>query len=269
MKDYSAKHIPAKPEVPEPRSWNIKGGFRQLVKSVITLAAIGLVIYGLVHLPGYYSQPINPGKIVIKGNRILTTDEVLSHLRIPKEQSWLDADPFEMSRRLALHPWIEKAAVHRHPDLGLTISVVEITPVSYLQTGDGMFLLSSEGRLLSMMQSGGQWNLPILVDKTLSGLKPGTLIPKHDLAKGFAMIDFLEKNETLPLKNVSEIDITDPLNIQLITIPDAILIKLGSTGFEEKLFNLNLALPRLQKERGNIRYIDLRYERAVVYRNKV
>jgi cell division septal protein FtsQ len=269
MKDYSAKNLPKKPEVAEPRSMKLKSGFSQIIKSLITILTIALVGYVVSHLPGYYSQPIDPTKITIQGNHILTNDVILSHLQLPKARSWFDTDPFELSQRLAQHSWVDNANIHRRPDLGLTISITEITPLSYLQTLDGLFLLGSDFRVLSMMTSGGRWNLPVIVDKKLSGLKPGALIPKHELQKGIAMIRFLEKSEILPLKNVSEIDISDPLNIQLITIPDAILIKMGSAGFEQKIINLNNSLPRLQKERGNIRYIDLRYDKAVVFRNKV
>ena len=59
------------------------------------------------------------------------------------------------------------------------------------------------------------------------------------------------------------------MNIELVTIPDAIRIKLGADHFRQKLINLQEALPTLAKEKGNIRYIDLRYERAVVFRRRV
>jgi cell division septal protein FtsQ len=108
----------------------------------------------------------------------------------------------------------------------------------------------------------------VIVDSTAARIKPGDVLPKALLAKPFELITLLKDNPTLPLKAVSEIDISDPLNIQLVTIPNAIRIKLGVSGFADKLVNLQHALPRLNKEKNNLRYIDLRYKHSVVFRRR-
>ena len=68
----------------------------------------------------------------------------------------------------------------------------------------------------------------------------------------------LESSEALPLAAVSEIRLTDPLNLTLVTLPEGIRIKLGYSDYEQKLDRLKRALPEIAKRAKRIESIDLR-----------
>ncbi len=244
-------------------------GLGILLKGIITLSTLLIIGYCLVKIPPYFSHPINPTKITIKGNEILTPDMLLKQMRIKAFTPWMDIDPYELSLKLIKHPWIDEASVHRNIDLGLSITIKERTPVAYLKTGNGLFLLGSDNLVLSFVKSGEQWNLPVIVDNKIKSINPGDILPKNQLKKVDELMQLLETSKVLPIDTVSEINITDPLNIVLITIPYAIPIKMGSENFRQKLENLKHALPTLLDENRNIRFVDLRYSSAVVFRRKI
>ncbi len=240
-----------------------------LVRSLLTISVIMLLIYGISFLPSYLKQPIKPQYISVSGNNLLSTETILNYLPIYKNTRWIDIDSFEFSHYLSSHPWIEKAQIQRKANMGLDINIVEVSPIAYLKSKNRLFLLSRNYRLLNLERSGKGWDLPVIVNNELEKLKPGDILPKTTLSKAFELVELLENHPILPLNAVSEIDITDPLNIQLVVMPNSVRIKLGSSNYNGKLLNLQDVMQVLEGEGANIRYIDLRYKRAVVFRRKV
>lgn len=268
MKDHKAL-IESQPEVVKPKKRNPARLLTNLIKSFVILTTIGLVIFSIAQIPDFFNFNIKLDQITIKGNQILTSQSILNWLELNSEIEWLDLDPFETTKRLVAHPWIEKAIVNRGVNQQMEIQIVETTPRFFLNTGKKIYLLNNEFEVLSLLQSGNGWDLPVIVDKTIPHVNTGDKLSASRFRKAIEIVKILDRNPTLPITLVSEIDITDRLNIELVTLPGGTRIKLGANGFIIKLANLAKVIPVLSKEGSNIRYIDLRYKNAVVYRRKV
>lgn len=269
MEDFKTRHTPQQVKVEKPARRSLPLIGMTLFKSVISLLTFAIIAYCLVNLPPYFYRSVNRSDISITGNRIVEKETILSLLPLKDSIRWIDIDPFRWTESIVNDPWINGAIVHRTPELRVHIIIRETTPRFFLKTEDALFLVNHEFRVLHPVLSGTGWNKPVIVSNSLEGIQAGRMLPDTIQFKIDALVQLLDQHPVLPLEAVSEIDITDPLNVELVTIPDGVRIKLGDEGYREKLENLRDALPILEKEGSNLRYIDLRYKRAVVFRRKI
>lgn len=266
MKDY----IPAR-QIESDSKAPVKSRLRRtelpiFINYFFLVGSLFLLIKILFHLPAFLALP--PESIEIQGNQILSTDSVRQYLDLNADTPWFYVDPFEMSVRLRNHPWIEKAIVHRSQPLGVSVDITERVPIAFLKTADNLYLLGRDYRVLKRLQLNGSWDLPIIVNRSLKELGPGDRLPPRDLRRAFQLISLLKKDKTLPLDAVSEIIVTDPFNIILISSPDGIRIKFGFENFEKKLASLSRLMPLVAKNLKRIQYIDLRSIRGAAVKYK-
>lgn len=256
MKDFTVPKQSNNSQAKPPKKKRARNDLPFILRYFFLFCAVFLLLKVVYHLPAYLLSP--PDTLNIHGNRILSEETIRSYLNLTPEQSWFSLDPYRSSVQLRKHPWIEKALVHRSPPLAIDVHVVERVPVAYLKTADNLFLMGADYLVLKLFQSAGSWDLPIIVNRDLTHVMPGDKLQPRNLKRVFALMTLLKENKTLPLSAVSEINITDPFNIVLVTSPDGIKIKIGFEDFERKLAALSQLLSEISKKRERIEYIDLR-----------
>ncbi|MDH5561079.1 MAG: FtsQ-type POTRA domain-containing protein [Deltaproteobacteria bacterium] len=261
MKDYSFQDNLIKPK-------EVKSTLRKKDYFFKTLSLLGFFfgllffIFVLSKIPGHLLSPVKD--IRITGNETLSKELIVRQLDITADHTWIGLDPYELSRRLKTIPWIDSVMVKRNYALGLDIFIKEKKPVAFFKTGKGLFLLSTDNLVLSSRLDGREWNLPVIVDNRVRDLKVGDYLEETELNNAHRFISFLSSNPVLSIDSISEINITNPFNLQAITMPDGILIKFGYKDFDEKLRRLYYALPEIMKLKSKIDYIDLRNQSGVV-----
>jgi len=235
-----------------------------LLRSVFLFGGIFLVGMVLFSLPRYFFQPADT--IHIHGNHVLSEDLVKRLLDIDKETNWINLDPYLLSLNLTKHAWVDKGIVHRTFPLSIDVFITERVPIAYLKTRKGLFLLGNDCLVLKVLSPDDGWDLPVIVNNNIKDIKVKDKLSKASLSNVLKLIELLKTNKILPLDAVSEINMTDPFNIELITIPQGIKIKLGYENFERKLSKLHYFKPTLKKLNKKIKYLDLRYNQGVVIR---
>ena len=231
-----------------------------VTRNIFAFFGILVLFYVSFQIPKYIYQPIN--KIEIKGNHLISDKTILDLLNL--NQSWINLDPFLLTLRLKELVWIEHATVNRTVPLGVTIHIVEKVPLAILRTKDQLLLLGNDLHILPYIENNHSWNLPIIVHPKLDRIKVGEKINDVAIRRVIHLMELLESSEALTLSSVSEIYLEEPLNIQLVTIPDGIRIKMGYDKFEDKLLYLAASLPKIKSIRNEIEYIDLRSNRGTV-----
>jgi cell division septal protein FtsQ len=265
MKDYNFSAAKTKSDAGSLKgpSVNLLPGFSKIL---IIICGIGLVVLVFIQIPSFLVSPVR--SIGVRGNEILTEERIIEQLNIDKEHSWIGLDPFQLSLNLKKNPWVDKAIVHRSFPLKLDVRITERQPIAYLKTRDRLFLMAKGYRVLETMPSAKVWNLPVIVNLDLQKIEVGDMVEGAAMKKAVELIDILADNKVLPLDAVSEIIVTNPFNIELITIPYGIKIKLGFQNFEKKLAKLNHVLPKIEWQRQNIKYLDLRTVQGVVMKKR-
>ena len=212
-------------------------------------------------------QPI--GITQIRGNAVLSSEDLLESLDLESQTSFAGFDPLLHSARVGAMPWIEYGRALRKSPNRIEVIVEERKPVAFFKTRDRVFLIDGERNLLDPMPSLKPWNLPVIVNgKIRGGLATGDNLVSANLNKTLELIDLLRVSRAMPLDAVSEIVITNPVNIVLVTMPDNVRVHMGLDHFEEKLRNLAVAMPEIAKQLARIKILDLRYRNKIVIAKK-
>lgn len=217
-------------------------------------------------IPGFLFSTVT--QINIIGNESLSNEKIIKDLQLPEGLDWYNTDPYILSRRLKLNPLIETAMVKRNSLFGIDVIIREKKPVAFLKTKQQLFLLGKNNLILQRVDGTKALDLPVIVNTEISRIKTGDILDLGSLGKAYQVMDFLSHNPVLPLEAVSEIIVSNPLNIQLITIPHGLRIKLGVDDFENKLARLYESGEELAKIRKQIAYIDLRSPKGIVIKRK-
>ncbi|MGK0288782.1 MAG: cell division protein FtsQ [bacterium] len=224
----------------------------------IFLTGIELIRLQYAPVKGYF----------IEGNKILSKQYILQQLRISDEDNFGDLDPYILTRRLQRVPWVKTVRVRRKAPNHLKVFLIERVPKAYFRSESKVFLVDEQGVVLPVIaKEGHSWNLPVITHKTLK-IQAGDILALSGLNRAFQLMDVLKTSKVLPFNAISEIDISDPVNLRLITIPDGVLVNFGYDRFKEKVFNLYHSMPKISRIRKQVKSIDLRYIKKVIVEKK-
>lgn len=240
---------------------------RLVLKGISTIVLIGIFSALLYQGGNLVFSSIE--QVRVHGNSILSKEKVVQYLELQENNSWWEIDPYQLSLRLKRHLWIESAIVHRNYMRGLDIYITERKPIAYLKLQHRLFLLC-KGNLILKWEGTKQstWDLPIITTNRIKTVTEGETYTDVGISKALSILRKFEGNPILSSASISEINIDDPLNIELVTLPNGIRIKLGDQKLDHKLQNLGLAMPALQKIKKSLQYIDLRHSSGVVIKKK-
>lgn len=159
-------------------------------------------------------------------------------------------------------PYLEEAEVRRSLPDKLEVNLTVRTPVAFIATGSGL-VVDREAVVLA-----GDIDL----EKTLVKIKgvsffyripsPGQKVQTGLVNKALSMLGILREKGLIKRHNVRYIDVSDRNNILLCM--DGVIVKMGKGGFTGKINRLNRILEDPKIEIKEIRYIDLRFEDAVI-----
>jgi len=262
MKDFAAKDF-GKGKEPTLKEPVLPG----MGKLALSLAGMALVLMTWGWLPIYLAGDLK--EVQVSGNRILSAQALVSRLELGSTQvSWWNLDPYVLGERLLEEPWVEKAEVKKTSSLGLMIQVTERTPVAFVKAQDQLFLMDKDRVLLSLPDKQRFWELPVISDPALDQVREGDRLDSAALSRAFHLMKLLESDPVIPLSSVSEILLSDPLNLRVITLPGGLEFRFGLGDFEEKLKRLHQASGELSRREHRLVYVDLRHPQGLVIKRK-
>lgn len=115
-------------------------GARLLVGTVLTV----VVVVGLI-LAAYFTPLMSVKKVTVSGNSVVSADEIRAAAAVPANKPLLQVDTGASARRVAAIPRIASVRVKRSYPSTVAITVVERTPVAYIENSDGKQLVDDSG----------------------------------------------------------------------------------------------------------------------------
>jgi cell division septal protein FtsQ len=107
--------------------------------------------------PGFHPQSID-----VRGNRIVSRDEILRRAGIDASANiWLQ-NPRAIAARVETIPYVDTATVHRRPIADVTIVVTERAPYAIVRSGQGEMLVDRSLRVLAPAGVDADASLPVL-----------------------------------------------------------------------------------------------------------
>ncbi|MBT4527860.1 MAG: FtsQ-type POTRA domain-containing protein [Deltaproteobacteria bacterium] len=263
MKDYKSTFNKSNNNKPIQKTI-LELGFRRILKISVSICVFCFILFLLIQIPGKITSPLK--NIMIHGNNILDKTTIAKYLGVYPDQSWFDIDPYVFSTRLKQLNWVDTVIVRKNFWEGIDVTITERSPIAFLRVKDKTWFICEDGLILDLIQQKKAWDLPVIVNDSLSEVREGEYLNLELLSDAVDIIKLLNKNSILPISTISEIIITDPINIKLISIPYGIEIRLGYENFDLKLARLSRAIPKLNDYIHNIDYIDLRHSDGVVFK---
>lgn len=171
-------------------------------------------------------------------------------------------------RRAALEqiPWVERATVMRILPNQLRVSIVERTPIAFVEIGGRIELADVNGVLLTMSPqdlAAKHYSFPVV-----SGIRPTDPPAQRSLRMHLyrKFISDLDAGGQPISSQLSEVDLSDPGDVKA-TVPSGgtdLLLYFGQEDFLPRWRNYQAHIAQWRAQYPNLASVDLRYDREVV-----
>jgi cell division protein FtsQ len=117
-------------------------------RRILVLVAGGFVALGSLYLL-VQSPMLDVDHVTVSGNEHVTADQVRAAADVDRGSPILLLNTDAIATRVRALPWVEEVDVQRKWSGTLSITVTEEEPVAWVSAGNGVALLSNEGRVIA------------------------------------------------------------------------------------------------------------------------
>ena len=192
--------------------------------------------------------------ITISGNHILTKTDLIYYMGIPQEANLLNLNIDTLYKKLIAHPWIQNATIHRRLPDTLAIHIQERIPVALIMI-DKLYYVDREGVVFDKINRDIGCDFPII-----TGPHSFSQLPVYQPLINKVLPLITDRTNQL----ISEIHLDLTHGVTLITLNDAIPVKLGFRNLPERLKRFLATYHYLRQREIVTRGIDCRYPDRVV-----
>jgi len=238
--------------------------FRHLARATAVIL-VGAV--GALWLPTVLSQTamLRIDRIVVDGNRHLSTGEVLALVGELSGTNILTADLESYRDRLLTSGWVETATLRRVLPSTVEVSVEERQPIGLGRFGAQLYLVDATGMVVD--EYGPRFTnfrLPI-IDGLMPPGESGVIIDETRAGLAARLLRELDGRPEL-LERVSQVNVGDPYNAVVILSDEPTRLHLGHEEFVARLDEYFELAPALRARVPEIDYVDLRFDQRVYVR---
>ncbi len=231
---------------------------------------LGLLVLaiGLVISANLWKSNLKVKRVIIEGNRIVETAELIQLIKVQKNAQLQDIDLMAVRRDILSHHFIKDAVVERDLPATLKVTVKERVPLAIINSAEILYL-DEDGVVLPHSISKQLFDLPVLTGMTENiQLTPGTMIKNDDVQEALRILatSKLVNKELYYL--ISEVRLRNGGDIVLYAAEWGVPIIFGRGEIASKLVRLEAFWNDVVRERGsnNLQYVDLRFDDQVVVR---
>ncbi len=203
----------------------------------VTIAgAIFLSLSAYLFLRG--ASFLNLKEVEIKGNKRVSTNEILAIAELEDAPNILSLDIRALNRRLGQHPWIEKAMIKRvFPD-GIQIVIRERNPMAVIHLGS-LYYVDEKGVIFDQAEGDDKADYPILTGIKRENLENGEKKARMLLERALYLLKMTHNEKILPYRSISQIHLDRAVGLLVYTIDKGTEIRMGFDSFERKLQRLS------------------------------
>ncbi|MBF0349471.1 MAG: FtsQ-type POTRA domain-containing protein [SAR324 cluster bacterium] len=239
----------------------------KVIQYLTGMAALGFVCFtmigSLAQSDSFFEQPAR--KIGIEGQTLLSKNEIVQATGIHPGESLMQWDPYFLASNLQQQPVIRSAWVRKsYPDT-LHIRIREHRPAAFIKNGKSWLWISRDQVPLKVVKKLPE-PVPVITGN-FGRIVQGKTIRSADLERGMKLLDLIEREVAEMIPMILEINVSDPLNLQLSLRQSTIRVNLGQEQHLDRLKQFSEMLSE-QKLSDQILSVDLRHadKIRIVYR---
>jgi cell division protein FtsQ len=215
-----------------------------------------------------YAHMLRVDRIVVHGNERLSGGEVLALLSGLRGESlvWTDLDQWRES--LLTSPWVREASLRRSLPSTVDVFISERQPIAICRVNNDMYLVDERGAIID--QYGPHYedlDLPI-VDGLANPAAATAPVADGARAELAARVINAFKSKPAIARRLSQVDVSDLHDAQIILSGDAAVISLGEDQFLARLESYLDLAPALHERIADIDHVDVRFENRIYVRPK-
>ena len=272
--NYESSYLRRKKPVQVRRNFWRKSGFWMFQLGLILVLVAGVVSTAFsieTYLREAAVFKVNKNSPVrLTGLQYTSRHEVEEILYQGGEVSSYDFPLEESRHQIERLPWVKHVALKRSWPDRLWVHVEERSPVAFVRPLHSIAknqkatpqLIDNEGNFLDLPE-GSQFVFPVLTGVNQK-------IPKEENVKRLQvyedLLSALDATEPFYSPRISEIDLTDPRNVKVLTAFDGEMIELqmGEKNFRHRFEVFIEYFETWKNEFGRVKSVDLRYKGVVV-----
>ncbi len=245
---------------------NLRGFLKKAVRigaAVVVGSLVTLVCYEFYGFIGKTTF-LRLDQITVTGNSKLTREEILSAASVRLGDDLLSLRISRMGEQLAKNPWIAGVRIRRNFPHTLSIEISERQPVGIVSMSY-LYYLDSSGEIFKPLQEGDRLDFPVITGLTEDDAQRDPAGTKETLKGILALLKELDSGRKgIKTSDISELHYDKGFGYTLFTIKHGLPIRVGMSGFNEKLDRLSRIYHDLQAQILQLEYIDLDYTDRIV-----
>lgn len=239
---------------------------------VSLILLLSVFAYGYKWLNRYLQDKLTTFELVqieIKGNHILSRNDVLGLCGVKPGEKLLTVKPNEVVNKILKSPYVKAASAVRSLPATLRIRIVERKPLAFIY-GRGLNLIDDDGYLLPVPRRPQRWNLPFItgVKESLGTL--GSRTRSKQAMRAVKVLAFINYMGPLLKEVVAEINVERKDYLQLVLIRGGARIKLDYENYQDNLFVLSEYLNKYfdWDMLPQVNYMDVRFANQLIVKHK-
>ncbi|HTP80420.1 MAG TPA: FtsQ-type POTRA domain-containing protein [Bacteroidota bacterium] len=241
---------------------------RDFRKKQLKFGVIAILAVAAIASANLWKRGLGVKTVVVVGNRIVQTNEVVQLAQIQPGTMLYDVDLTAVRRNVESHHYVKSAVVERDLPSAIRITVNERKPVALVNRPDFVYL-DEDGVILPRSISKALFDLPVISGISDNvPLKLGTTVGQDDVREALTILRMLKLVNLDLSHQISEVQVRNGGDIVLVTAEGAVPVIFGRGEITDKLLRLEAFWNQVVRVRGteDLRYIDLRFADQVVVR---
>lgn len=238
----------------------------------ITLGLVLLLLVGVILTIGAnnWKSSLIVKKVIVEGNRIVDTNEILQFAHVKPGVKLYDLDLMVIQRDILSHHFLRSVLVERNLPSTVKITVEERTPLALVPRGEAVYL-DEDGVVLPHQVSRELFDLPLITGlPATTRMNPGTIMIQEDIREALDLLSTARAVSKELYHLISEVRLRNGGDLVLYTAEGGIPVLYGRGDAPGKLVRLEAFWSNVVRQEGSqdLQYIDLRFENQVVVRWK-
>jgi cell division protein FtsQ len=244
---------------------NYRSFFKKSARVCVTITILALIVvichelYGMV----VHTTFLRLERIELNPLKRLKREDVIALAGVRPGDDMFSLQLNRIGEQLSKNPWVEKVGVRRYFPQTLAIEISEREPVAIINMGY-LYYVDRKGEVFKPLNSGDSLNFPVMTGINEDDMVKDPKGSRDALAGALALLGMLRGGHGLALSDISEVHYDKGYGYTLFTMNCGVPVKLGNSGFEEKLARLSRIYKELQAQLPNVEYIDLDYSDKII-----